>query len=575
MAAATTAARRGLLLGRFALAASSASAKNDGRQRPFSSSCSSSSTTAAFRPPSIDGATWIDVGGGTAKKDAPRFYKYLTDNEFATSSSAASASAASDALLRVVNPSTQDVVGLVPENTDVEFDDVVFKAKLAYADWKLVPVQQRQRVMFEYQRSVRVHADEIAYLITLENGKTAEDSRGDVFRGLEVVETACQVATHVLGDSLANVATGAVDTVSYREPLGVCAGIAPFNFPAMIPLWMFPLAVACGNAFVMKPSEKTPSACLRLAELAVESGLPPNVLQVVHGGVDTVNRICRHPNIRAVSFVGGNAAGEHIFEEGTRHGKRVQSNLAAKNHAVVLPDADRAATVKAVVGAAFGAAGQRCMALSTLVLVGDSETWLDDIVAEASKLTVGAGWHPGTDVGPLITPASRHRVRDIVAKAVAQGAELRLDGRDVSVPDYPEGNFVGPTVLSNVKTDNICYTEEIFGPVLVCLRAASLEEAMDLINSNPYGNGCAIFTSSGAAARKFTHGIEVGQVGVNVPIPVPLPMFSFTGNKASIRGDINFYGKSGVNFYTQLKTVTSNWPYRSTDLGGVTMPTMK
>lgn len=341
----------------------------------------------------------------------------------------------------------------------------------------------------------------------------------------------------------------------------------------MIPLWMFPLAVTCGNTYILKPSEKTPSTSLFLAQLAAEAGLPDNVLQVVHGSVQTVNRICQHENIRAISFVGSNVAGEYIYQQGTSHGKRVQSNMGAKNHAVVLPDADKDAVIRAIVGAAFGAAGQRCMALSTLILVGEAQTWMEEIVQQAKELTVGAGWVDGVDVGPLISIEAKQRVHSIVSRAVDQGAELLLDGRSVTVEGFPDGNFVGPTVLAKVHTDNICYTEEIFGPVLVCLEANSLEEAMSIVNANPYGNGCALFTSSGAAARKFTHEIEAGQVGINVPIPVPLPMFSFTGNKASIRGDVNFYGRSGVNFFTQLKTVTSNWPYHPSDLGGVTMPT--
>lgn len=365
-----------------------------------------------------------------------------------------------------------------------------------------------------------------------------------------------------------------MDIVSFREPLGVCAGICPFNFPAMIPLWMFPLAISCGNSFVVKPSEKTPSATLLLAQLLAEAGLPDNVLQVVHGSVDTVNRILEHPTIKAISFVGSNRAGEYIHNQGTAQGKRVQCNLGAKNHAVVLPDADRNAVTKALVGAAFGAAGQRCMALSTVILVGEAKAWRRDIVEQAKLLCVGAGWEDGVDVGPLIDKSAKQRVERIVEQAVDQGADLLLDGRGISVEGYPKGNFIGPTVLAISDTTSICYTEEIFGPVLVCLEADSLEEAMAIINSNMYGNGCALFTSSGAAARKFTHEIEVGQVGINVPIPVPLPMFSFTGNKASIRGDVNFYGRSGINFYTQLKTVTSNWPYQPSDLGGTTMPTV-
>jgi malonate-semialdehyde dehydrogenase (acetylating)/methylmalonate-semialdehyde dehydrogenase len=327
-------------------------------------------------------------------------------------------------------------------------------AKDAFEEWKLVPVQQRQRVMLKYQQAIRDRTEDLAYLISLENGKTLADARGDVFRGLEMVEAACQTAPLMLGDSLSGISSN-MDCVSYREPLGVCAGICPFNFPAMIPLWMFPLAVTAGNTFILKPSEKTPGAALLLAQLAYESGLPKGVLQVVHGSKPMVDQICTHEDIQAISFVGSNVAGEYIHAQGSAHGKRVQANLGAKNHAVVLEDADRAATVKALVGAAFGAAGQRCMALSTLVLVGNTKEWIADIVQEASKLTVGSGMDPQSDLGPLITPQSKERVESIITKAVEQGAELSLDGRNAVVEDFPNGNFMTPTVLSKVTLDNI------------------------------------------------------------------------------------------------------------------------
>jgi malonate-semialdehyde dehydrogenase (acetylating) / methylmalonate-semialdehyde dehydrogenase len=346
--------------------------------------------------------------------------------------------------------------------------------------------------------------------------------------------------------------------------------------------------VACGNAFVLKPSEKTPSAALLLAQLCADAGLPPNVLQVVHGGADTVRRICHHPNIQSVSFVGGNQAGESIYQEATSHGKRAQCNMGAKNHAVVLDDADVEATVRALVGAGFGAAGQRCMALSVVVLVGDetADLYLPRLAEQARQLRVGVGWDPHADIGPLITPQSRDRVHHIVDQAVRQGATVHLDGRrhDTSIELCEElgGNFVGPTLLEVSDTNNAAYAEEIFGPVLVCMRAKTLEDAIQLVNANRYGNGVALFTQSGGAARQFVNRIEAGQVGINTPIPVPLPMFSFTGNKASIRGDVNFYGASGVQFFTQLTTVTTNWPPPTTssststtiELGGVNMPTM-
>lgn len=352
---------------------------------------------------------------------------------------------------------------------------------------------------------------------------------------------------------------------------------------------MFPLAVTAGNTMILKPSEKTPGTALLLADLATQSGLPPGVLQVVHGGKPMVDQICHHPSIQAISFVGSSAVGAYIHQQGTQHGKRVQANLGAKNHAVILPEPSgrrskttRDSTTTALVGAAFGAAGQRCMALSTLVLVGtpdETQEWIDDICDKASQLKVGPGMDPSSDVGPLITAAAKDRVTHIIAQAVQEGATLELDGRTTKVLQGDEsggGNFLGPTVLSNITPTNIAYTEEIFGPVLVCLRVDTLDDAIALINANPYGNGCALFTSSGSAARYFTHHVKVGQVGINVPIPVPLPMFSFTGSRASILGDLNFYGKSGVQFYTQLKTVTSNWPMETmngnSSLGGVTMP---
>ena len=416
--------------------------------------------------------------------------------------------------------------------------------------------------------------DDLAYCITMENGKTLADAKGDVFRGLEVVEAACDLGSKLMGESLGNISNG-MDCVSYRVPLGVCAGIAPFNFPAMIPLWMFPIAVTAGNTFVMKPSEKTPGACMMLVDLATQAGLPPGVINVVHGSKSTVDALCDSPTIKAISFVGGNTAGEYIYNRATINHKRVQANLGAKNHITILPDADSAATVKALVGAAFGAAGQRCMAASTAIFVGEAEGMIQDIVQEAKKLKVGCGLESGVDVGPMISAEAKERCLMIIEKAIEMGARIDLDGRDVEVSaDCKDGNFLGATVLSNVDQGNIAYQEEIFGPVLVCLTAKTLEEAIQMINENAYGNGCCIFTQNGSSARKFMNEIEVGQVGLNVPIPVPLPFFSFTGNKASILGDINFYGKQGVQFYTSLKTVTSNWQYKNVnaDLGGLQMP---
>jgi malonate-semialdehyde dehydrogenase (acetylating) / methylmalonate-semialdehyde dehydrogenase len=550
------------------------------RQRNFSLALangyrtfSSTSSGGTVKPPTFPQveSPWIDHGStsGTEKQ-----YKYWTDNVFIKSTASSDPSR-----LHVRNPCTQDLVASVPENTVDECNAVIAKAVAVQQEWQLVPVQQRQRVMFRYQALIRDRMDDLASLITLENGKTTADAVGDVVRGLEVVETACNIAPQLLGDSIMGIST-AIDTFSYRQPLGVCAGICPFNFPAMIPLWMFPLAVTAGNSFVLKPSEQTPGCALLLAQLAAEAGLPSNVLQVLHGSHATVQRLCAHPDVAALSFVGSDAAGAYIQETGTRHGKRVQANCGAKNHAVVLPDADQAAVVRAITGAAFGAAGQRCMALSVVILVGATASWCDLFVDAAKALMVGAGWEANTDVGPLVSVTARTRVETAIAQAANQGAKVLLDGRGVSIPNYPDGNFVGPTILllssAATRHDNVAYTQEIFGPVLTILTVDTLDEAMDIVNSNKYGNGAALFSQSGAAARHFTAHIACGQVGINVPIPVPLPMFSFTGNKASIRGDLNFYGPSGVQFYTQLKTVTSNWPLKreGADLGGVVMPTM-
>jgi malonate-semialdehyde dehydrogenase (acetylating) / methylmalonate-semialdehyde dehydrogenase len=518
---------------------------------------------------------WIDDTTITQNGTSANVYKYWSDNKFITSTAATTSN---DITLKVRNPSTQELVASVPENSEDELNEIVLKSKQAQLEWRSVPVQQRQRIMFRYQALIRDRIDDLAALITLENGKTIADAVGDIIRGVEVIETSCQIASQLLGHSLMGIST-TMDTISYRQPLGICAGICPFNFPAMIPLWMFPLAITAGNTFILKPSEQTPGCALLLAQLTAEAGLPPNVLQIVHGAHATVQRLCTHNDIAALSFVGGNVAGAYIQETGCKHGKRVQANLGAKNHAVILPDANRTAVIRAITGAAFGAAGQRCMALSVVILVGETEGWCDDIVAAAKGLNVGAGWEPNTDVGPLVSKAARDRVEIAISKSVMQGAELLLDGRGVVVPNYPDGNFVGPTVIkvsASDRTENEAYTQEIFGPVLTILTADNLDDAMNIINSNMYGNGVALFTQSGASARHFTANINCGQVGINVPIPVPLPMFSFTGNKASIRGDINFYGASGVQFYTQLKTVTSNWPYepRNADFGGVLMPTM-
>uniref|UniRef100_A0A1J3K802 methylmalonate-semialdehyde dehydrogenase (CoA acylating) n=1 Tax=Noccaea caerulescens TaxID=107243 RepID=A0A1J3K802_NOCCA len=477
----------------------------------------------------------------------------------------------SSSYIDVINPATQEVVSQVPLTTSEEFKAAVSAAKQAFPSWRNTPITTRQRVMLKFQELIRKNMDKLAMNITTEQGKTLKDAHGDIFRGLEVVEHACGMATLQMGEYVPNVSNG-VDTYSIREPLGVCAGICPFNFPAMIPLWMFPVAVTCGNTFVLKPSEKDPGASVMLAELAMEAGLPNGVLNIVHGTNDTVNAICDDEDIRAVSFVGSNTAGMHIYARAAAKGKRIQSNMGAKNHGVVMPDANIDATLNALLAAGFGAAGQRCMALSTVVFVGNSKPWEDKLVERAKALKVTCGTEPDADLGPVISKQAKERICRLIQSGVDDGAKLLLDGRNIVVPGYEKGNFIGPTILSGVTPDMECYKEEIFGPVLVCMEASSFDEAIDILNRNKYGNGAAIFTSSGAAARKFQMEIEAGQIGINVPIPVPLPFFSFTGNKASFAGDLNFYGKAGVDFFTQIKTVTQQWKDIPTSVS-LAMPT--
>jgi malonate-semialdehyde dehydrogenase (acetylating)/methylmalonate-semialdehyde dehydrogenase len=462
----------------------------------------------------------------------------------------------------IVNPATQQVLAKVPFATAAEVDAAVSAAQHAFQTWKLTPIGARMRIMLKLQALIREHSKRIAVVLSAEQGKTIADAEGDIFRGLEVVEHACSIGSLQMGEFAENVA-GGVDTYTLRQPIGVCAGITPFNFPAMIPLWMFPMAIACGNTFVLKPSEQDPLSTMLLVELAIEAGVPAGVLNVVHGGKDVVDGLCTHKDIKAVSFVGSTAVGTHVYDLAGKHGKRVQSMMGAKNHAVVLADANREQALNALVGAGFGAAGQRCMATSVVVLVGAAKQWLSDLKALAQKLTVNAGNEPGTDVGPVISKKAKARILDLIESGIKEGAKLELDGRDIKVPGYEQGNFVGPTLFSGVTTDMQIYTQEIFGPVLVVLEVDTLDQAIALVNANPFGNGTGLFTQSGAAARKFQTEIDVGQVGINIPIPVPVPFFSFTGSRGSKLGDLGPYGKQVVQFYTRR-------PKRSRRAGSMT-----
>jgi malonate-semialdehyde dehydrogenase (acetylating)/methylmalonate-semialdehyde dehydrogenase len=458
----------------------------------------------------------------------------------------------------IVNPATQEVIARVPFATATEINAAVAAAKEAFKTWRKTPIGARARIFLKYQQLIRENMKELAAILTAEQGKTLPDAEGDIFRGLEVVEHAANIGNLQMGELATNVA-GGVDTYTLLQPLGVCAGITPFNFPAMIPLWMFPMAIACGNTFVLKPSEQDPMVTMRLAELALEAGIPPGVLNVVHGGEQAVNAICDHADIKAISFVGSTKVGTHVYNRATLTGKRVQCMMGAKNHAVILPDANKEQTINSLAGATFGAAGQRCMAVSVAVLVGEAKEWIADLVAVARTLKVNAGTVPGTDVGPVISCAAHDRVATLIERGIAEGAKLELDGRAIKVPGYEKGNFIGPTIFSGVKPGMSIYDQEIFGPVLCLAAADTLQEAIELINANPNGNGTAIFTQSGAAARKFQEEIDIGQVGINVPIPVPVPLFSFTGSRASKLGDLGPYGKQVITFYTQTKTITQRW----------------
>ncbi|SDZ99224.1 CoA-acylating methylmalonate-semialdehyde dehydrogenase [Marinobacterium iners] len=458
----------------------------------------------------------------------------------------------------VINPATQEVVARVPFATVDEVNRAVASAKEAFKSWRKVSLAQRMRIMLKFQALVREHTSELAALITEEHGKTLPDAEGEVGRGLEVIEHACSITSLQLGEIAEN-AAGGVNVYSLQQPIGVGAGITAFNFPVMLPCFMFPLAIATGNTFILKPSEQDPTSTMRLVELAHEAGIPAGVLNVVHGGADVANQICDHPDIKALSFIGSTHVGTHIYNRAGAAGKRVQSMMGAKNHCVIMPDANRSQAINNVIGSCFGAAGQRCMANSVVVLVGEAKEWLPEMIERSKEMKVGPGTQRDADLGPLVSPQARDRVVSLIDAGVAEGATLALDGRNISVDGYPEGNFVGPTIFTDVKPEMRIYSEEIFGPVMCVVCVDTLDDAIEFINANPNGNGTSIFTSSGWAARRYENDIDVGQVGINVPIPVPVAFFSFTGSRASKLGDLGPNGKQAIQFWTQTKTVTSRW----------------
>jgi malonate-semialdehyde dehydrogenase (acetylating)/methylmalonate-semialdehyde dehydrogenase len=475
----------------------------------------------------------------------------------------------------VQDPATGAVRGTVAFATAAETRAAIAAAAAALPGWAATPPLQRARVMFRFKALLEAHTDDLARLLTAEHGKVLSDARGEVIRGTEVVEFACGIPQLLKGEFSENVGT-AVDSWSMRQPVGVCAGITPFNFPAMVPMWMFPVAIACGNTFVLKPSEKDPSCPMRVAELLKEAGLPDGVFNLVNGDREAVDTLLADPAVAAVSFVGSTPVAEYIYRTASANGKRVQALGGAKNHMVVMPDADTANAASALIGAAYGSAGERCMAISVAVAVGDAgDRLIAAIRQQLQDLKVGPGTADGVEMGPLVTREHLERVRSYVELGVQEGATLVVDGRSLKVAGHENGYFLGPCLFDGVQPSMRIYREEIFGPVLCIVRVPDLAAALKLVNEHEFANGTAIFTASGEAARAYTAAVQVGMVGVNVPIPVPMAFHSFGGWKRSLFGPLHVHGPDGVRFYTRLKTVTSRWPTSQHERAQFVMPTMK
>ncbi len=471
---------------------------------------------------------------------------------------------------------TGEIVAQVPLATAEEVATAVASAKAAFPDWAATSPLRRARVMFDFKALMEKHIDELADIVVEEHGKVHSDAKGSITRGIEIVEFACGIP-HLLKGTFSDDVAAGIDMHSLRQPLGVVAGITPFNFPAMVPMWMFPIALACGNTFILKPSEKDPTLSNKMAELLKEAGLPDGVLNVVHGDKVAVDAILEHPDVKAVSFVGSTPIAEYVYQTGTAHGKRVQALGGAKNHMVIMPDADMDQAADALMGAAYGSAGERCMAVSVAVAVGNAgDQLLERLVPAAEALKTGPGMDPQSEMGPLITGEHAAKVRGYVDLGVEEGADLVVDGRNYTPPQgYEGGHFIGPSIFDNVTTDMRIYNEEIFGPVLSMVRAPDFDNALGMVNDHEFGNGTAIFTRDGDAARTFTNKAQIGMVGVNVPIPVPLAFHSFGGWKRSLFGDLHMHGPEGVMFYTKLKTVTSRWPTGIRAGAEFTMPVLK
>jgi malonate-semialdehyde dehydrogenase (acetylating)/methylmalonate-semialdehyde dehydrogenase len=476
----------------------------------------------------------------------------------------------------VFNPNTGEVQARVQFATEAEVDKAVASALRAQQTWALVNPQRRARVLFEFKRLIERDMDALAELLSSEHGKVIADSKGDIQRGLEVIEFACGIP-HLLKGEYTEGAGPGIDIMSMRQPLGVAAGITPFNFPGMIPMWMFGVAIATGNSFVLKPSEKDPSVPVKLAELMMEAGAPSGVLNVIHGDKAAVDAILDHPDIKAVSFVGSSDIAHYVYSRGTAHGKRVQAMGGAKNHGIILPDADLEQATKDLIGAAYGSAGERCMALPVVVPVGQktADEVRERVLAELETLKVGISTDAAAQYGPVVSAAHKQKIEGYIQQGVDEGAELVVDGRGFSLQGYEKGFFLGPSLFDQVKPTMKTYQEEIFGPVLQIVRAESFEEALALPSQHQYGNGVAIFTRNGRAAREFASRVQVGMVGINVPIPVPVAYHSFGGWKRSAFGDANQHGMEGVRFYTKVKTITARWPEGTSEDSAFVIPTMK
>ena len=475
----------------------------------------------------------------------------------------------------VYNPATGDVESKVALASDSDVGKAVAAAKKALPEWSDTPPIQRARVLFKYKQLIEDNIDELANLVGREHGKTLTDAKGSVIRGLEVVEFACGIPHLLKGEYTEQVGTG-VDSFSMRQPVGIAAGITPFNFPAMVPLWMYPIAIACGNTFILKPSERDPSCPIRLAELLEEAGAPPGVLNVVNGDKEAVNAILDHPDISAVSFVGSTPVAKHVYSRGSLSGKRVQALGGAKNHMIIMPDADLDQAVDALMGAAYGSAGERCMAISVAVAVGDiGDKLIEKMAPKVSSLKVGPWDDPEAEMGPIVTKESFDRITSLIGEGEKDGANLVVDGRNLKLQGYENGNFMGGSLFDNVKPGMSIYDQEIFGPVLSTVRVPDYEQALNLVKSNPYGNGVSIFTRDGDSARDFASKANIGMVGVNIPIPVPVAYHSFGGWKDSLFGSNNTHGMDGVRFYTRIKTISSRWPSGIKEGALFTMPIMK